>query len=1244
MFTIGPNGTVQQFDLNAPSIMVANVQHPVSLLPPSPPNSIEETANQSVHSATTIHTSDTESGSSIPFEVGVSESDDDHLSPFARIARHQQGGLPGADSGNSGNEMYDSQSPVSSRSALSGKSKSSTGSRTPGRPAGSMRSKGMSDHTYISAGTSLKSSTVGRKDVDNYSMGYSLGTTSVSSMASSRARHRPSRLRHEVPRSPDESSNKVHDLFKFTRTRLSDIPYKHPIAPDNSRLTNDDLRRQMLSTIFGWHNEVEDLIRDEMSRHAAGSPNRILLAKWLGDIETDIMEAGSQNMTSSDWMMLALSGIGGQASQHKLGRAFVQRLLESGDVHVAVTMMLGMGDHNDAIEIYVSHKRYMEALILTCLAFPEVWERQAAIIRKWGEWAVQHGQQQLAIRCFACTDQESSEPWRSPSAAQLSFTNVTPSIPEILSPPLSPPGQRGPQRSIAKTSALKLITSFDNQGQKSKFYSQNDEGQTPIAAGVTPIAESAVSPGGYDLATAFIRPSNNSRFNTPTSARPVGRGRLPSIGEVPSDLNRIVSTTIGGNGASRSGHSRNTSLDQDNLALGNSLQRASTASPMMMRENSARIVANYEGERAPSPDHNIMARMQEAKGNLRNGSRDRIPRGVNLQLQPVEQTIDTASTEQSGTSSARFHWPTRRRGPGSVASSITSASSAGRSYRHTTRKTDPTKDPTVAYSVHSTRQPSKERTRDSSRGRHGSKERRAKSREASEDRGRGSVRSSARGKRSPTSPIPMSPEDLANLTPRYFEAVEPGTTRKAPSVTKAKSRTSSRGSADARRRPKLDSRGRSKGPEVTMLASPTSPLPMSAVALHYQGSEDEEDLKQAIQEQEAFRAKHSRSTSRGLNSPAVSRRERSESRKREVAESLDTLPPMVMRSRAASTEHAGDLRQMNAERQRKKDQAARELEERRKSLAKRSQTPHILHPSEVPPAMRVGIEADDDIYDDNMPPRCATEPPKSMYANAGPSVGLPATPKAMRLVLEVDKQPEESIPAVPSLPLPFTYAQPASSLPEGGEDESLLLLPSTVYEPPPKPVKTPKIARSASAPPTRDGAPERSRKSRKGSVAEEQTNDVDAIPPPPPPPPAPPAPPVLKELQHLAIPPPPPPAPLPNSIAANNIRGGGAVANGLIEIVRDDDEDVNEPVVVAPNDNMVPVLFPPAPPSRGQPRARSASVSGRISRPPSRTRKDSIEVSLDGSLIRSPILSPPPMHFDQDAIRSPVGKTHSHMF
>lgn len=381
LFTLGANNTVQQFDLNAPAVMVANVQHPANLLPPSPPVSIEEQEKGNTTA------SDSEMGS-IQISADISESDEDHVPPMARIAR--AGTMHSSDE-----DQYRTTSPASSRSGAS--DVSSTSSRTPHRYQTSLQSRGMTENTYISAGSSAQSSAVqgkGNRDSSSYSTS-SLSSISMGS-STSRSRHRPSRLRHEIPRSPDDS--KVVDLFKFTRSRLSDLAYKRPPMVDNNCLTPDDLRRQMLCTILGWQKEAEDLVRDEMSRHPQGAPTRILLAKWLGDIDPDIMATSSENMTSSDWMLLALSGIGGTAAQHKLGRAYVQKLLESGDVHSAVTIMIGMGDQTDAIEVYISHKKYLEALILTCIFFPAVWERQAQIVRKWGEWAVQHGHQQLAIR------------------------------------------------------------------------------------------------------------------------------------------------------------------------------------------------------------------------------------------------------------------------------------------------------------------------------------------------------------------------------------------------------------------------------------------------------------------------------------------------------------------------------------------------------------------------------------------------------------------------------------------------------------------------------------------------------------------------------------------------------------------------------------------------------------------------------------------------------------------------------
>ncbi|KAI1858588.1 hypothetical protein JX265_010681 [Neoarthrinium moseri] len=1244
LFTLGANNTVQQFDLNTPSMMVANVQHPANLLPPSPPVSIEEQSEQGV----VVIATDSDSVS-IPINSEVSESDEDHMSPLARIAR-------GADIANDSFEQdrYMSASPASTRSRTSTMSKSSAGSSTRGRQAPSVLSRGMTENTYISAGSSQMSSAAPPYgDRDAYSIS---SVSSASITSSSRAsRHRPSRLRNE-----------------------------------------------MMSIIFGWTKDMQDLVRDEMSRHPNGSASRILLARWLGDIDSDIMTASSENMTSSDWMLLALSGIGGQASQHKLGRAYIQRLLESGDLHAAATIMIGMGDYNDAIEIYVSHKRYMEALILLCLFFPNVWERQAQIIKKWGEFAVQHGQQQLAIRCFACTGQESTEPWTSPSAAQVTFQSLNASIPEVLSPPLSPPGvTRGPQRSIAKTSALKLITSFGDQGAKSKFFAAGDGGKTPIAAGVTPIAESAVSPGGHDPTTAFLKPSSRSAFNTPASARATtpggfGRPRLPSIGEARAE---VPSPQVLESRPRRTHHSRKSSYE-DQLETGLALARAATASPMMMRENHRK-----KEPPPPSPSPESFATLMSTGRTSRNGARDRVPDGIDMKLQSIDAAVtgDVTSPEQSVASSTRFHWPSRRRGPGSVASSVTSNSSAGRSYRAAQPGGRSLND--YIHSLEAAqRLPKKQRSRESSRQRQGdratrsresSRNRKDHTRESSSDRGRGVTRhyTPKPAKRSPTSPIPMSPEDLLNLsTPRVNEATgsnesvipfhldgdEPSTVRKSSQI-RVSSRASSRGRrrSPERRPPALDLRGRSKSRgDGSVTRSPSSPLPMSSQAAQfYGGSDDEDDYRAALEAQEQFRAKHNRS--RGMKepaSPAVSRaREGSETRRRRTktpVESDAQVPVLSTLQFSSGPVPRGDLKQILNERQLKKEAAARELEERRKSLARRPSAPPIPHPDELSPIISrppTAFELPQTTFSAaDIPQRSQTADftRSSSYARTGnrPVIGLPATPKAMRLQFE---NSGSSMPTVPPIPVAYVKSSPSSSgqpspdkLPNSSPEKSpkspeqgeslLTLLPSTVYSPPTRP----NIPRCMSAPIPEEpvaqgGLPShpsqqssrhgrRSSASRKMSVPDaqvpnrgidevlggsrhsRQSSRSDQIPPPPPPPP-----PVLRELQHLATPPPPPPAPLPGS--RPQMFGGGS---GTIEIVMDDDDQV-VPTAAPISEATVPIIAPPAPPqhARSSSHARGRSISdkdnsiaSRISRATERMRSASRgrSNSILGSRTKSP--------------------------
>lgn len=98
------------------------------------------------------------------------------------------------------------------------------------------------------------------------------------------------------------------------------------------------------------------LLISAVAHHEPGSANANLLSKWLGDVNLD-SQMGTKTMSDGDWMLLTLSSMGGQASQ--LGRAYVESLLQKGDVQTAATILLGIGDHRDAVEAFVSHNLYM---------------------------------------------------------------------------------------------------------------------------------------------------------------------------------------------------------------------------------------------------------------------------------------------------------------------------------------------------------------------------------------------------------------------------------------------------------------------------------------------------------------------------------------------------------------------------------------------------------------------------------------------------------------------------------------------------------------------------------------------------------------------------------------------------------------------------------------------------------------------------------------------------------------------
>lgn len=102
--------------------------------------------------------------------------------------------------------------------------------------------------------TSFSLTSAGRETPQPYAYASSVSMSSVKSS-------RPgSRLRNEVQYSP---ADKNFDLFSFTRARLNDVPYRSQQPLDEGRLTPDDLRRQMLSMVFGWDGDIEGLIKDE---------------------------------------------------------------------------------------------------------------------------------------------------------------------------------------------------------------------------------------------------------------------------------------------------------------------------------------------------------------------------------------------------------------------------------------------------------------------------------------------------------------------------------------------------------------------------------------------------------------------------------------------------------------------------------------------------------------------------------------------------------------------------------------------------------------------------------------------------------------------------------------------------------------------------------------------------------------------------------------------------------------------
>lgn len=1043
LFTLGRNHTVQQYDVSpmAVPLQVQSVQHVPANTPPTPPTSLEEQVNpyskshqpKSIQGPTLTGHSDAES----------STDESTGMSPLDKIAREMDS-LDQLES-----EIRDKITPLSPSSSRA----SSTSSKSSG--GGNQQRK----YLYDRPSSSRASNTTGYEGTE---FSFSGGNTNPirdsmsirsGSTRASQARFRSSSLRREILRSPEESiaHNAMIDLFPFMKQRLLDVPLQTPHYGETAR-TAEILQREMLSIVFGWNDSVASLVRDEMSRHRAGSASAILLAKWLGDTGAESMPnlIGSQSMTSSDWMLLALSSIG-QDSQKRVGEAFVQRLLEKGDIHPAVAILLGLGELNDAIEVYVSQSYFMEAVLLSSLCLPTDWGRQVYLLRKWGEVAVKSGEPELAVRIFSCASAETTVPWTSPRTQDAVFAArqqheeamESASAGSLHSPPLSPPSRTASGKLKAKNGSLKLITTF---GAKGAAVQPTDD-PTPLAIGVTPIVASAMSPTDWHPYELSMRDTSSARTATPGGyAR---RKRLPSRSDIPrirqeaAEIGTPILASAGKNSLMGS-QGRRTPSVSDTEEPATALRSTSLDLGRLPMTNGSR-------DRLPSPSPGSLARLRAAS-RPGQSSRDRSVDGMRIQVLETRESstqpsrtgtaTGTTTSSQSGQQHERVSSPLL-----TAASLQSSKTKAIDDYINSVEEARLTK--------RQVRTTSRARGDGRSNSRNDQHTERAASRarEHSGARGRGGVRYIAPAKKSPSSPVPMSPEEIAQANAKeaaaasqaedFYKLASPlaAYSNEGFGNTHVKDDTANKPapprSDSVRRLPSvsrheqkgdLRGRDRGRGPGSTT-RSPSSPLPMLGDA---RNANDNDETKSDGNRARSRAQSSNRNHALSERTASVSKnRSRSQSQRPKVAtEQADTA------SKADSGKHTAPAGPLHARVGQlatpltRKEIAARELEERRLSLARRPSAPAIPLPSDLlPNRPSLGLRSQTDL--DNSP-RSST-PPYARSMTADPEIiarygkvtitsttpaqiGLPATPRAMKHPYYMLSDAALDAPPVPVMP------------------------------------------------------------------------------------------------------------------------------------------------------------------------------------------------------------------------------------
>jgi hypothetical protein len=824
----------------------------------------------------------------------------------------------------------------------------------------------------------------------------------------------------------------------------------------------------MLRCVFGWQGDIDTLIRWELRQHKSTSASCNILSKWLGEVGADTANIiGSESMTSSDWMLLALNTID-KDSQKKVGDAFVQRLLEKGEVHPAAAIHLGLGESHEAIEIYVSRQMYLEAVLLTCLLFPDDWQRLQHLVRQWGEYAVTNKEKletELAVRCFACAAAETTEPWFSPSAkdaiymAQMQYMgpDVNPSPTMSSNSATSPGGSRRPQFA----SLQPLITSFSNQSKANGAHGMDDK--TPMV-GMTPID----APDGAGYNQRFYKDPQSSITATPGG---LTSRRLHSRDRGGESFTPIASSrTAKPMSAVRSKHD-----DQLRTHM-----RAGPNEPTRIGEPPNRLMENL----ASPAGSGFTASTGSAR--LRNGSRARKPENLMLdtsELVRVDPSLASSMTSTTQASSVRI------RPIDDFVSSVHEARSGSR--RPESRTTD----------------------RGVSRGR-----------AASESR---QVRYVRPSKPSPSSPISMSPDDPALRVERVFRGKESesdaerfyrvaspvdssgGRQRRESNAGRTSSRTGPRRteSADRQGRPpsRTASRNKQRG-ESRETSNPDRDRDARGRGRSRPpGSEspfdDSQSFNNAPKPREQSIGARVRSRGASMNRNAASPepgapRQRSQSARAE--QSRAESPP---RRRQMSRSRMPRLQtSFSDEPVEMKRTAAIELELRRQSLAKKTSGNIIVHPAEYMASPKMMQPEEDIIVRSHTTGpeygRLTKSPGGSMREST--SYGLPSNPGAMRHMSVGQDWQDDDIPAVPQISDVHIQAQQSRT--------DLSTLPAVAFRPP---------SRVGSAPPEKSSMVRKDSNSslqlrptvhgRMGSITGMLMSDgSDNQQPPPPPPPAPP--------------------------------------------------------------------------------------------------------------------------------------------